>query len=328
MAEKRARAMKPQAKPLDVEELHAENFWGLTMPLHVLVGNSNARKATRNLHCHISSGEFPDGSFVRLGSGLVVSSPELCFLQMASELPLVDLIALGYELCGGYRLVEDREEGKGYRAGSPMDSAGIPPGIEAGKQEMGFRKDLPVTSVGSLVSYASKATGLKGYKNTLKALRFIADGSNSPMETILAILFVLPYRLGGYGFPKPLLNHRIEVPISARKAAGKSKYYCDMYWPIGKVAVEYDSDAYHTGPDRIAQDAIRRNILSGMGITVVTVSRRQVMETPKMYGVAVLLSKLLGKRLQYPAKEFTYRHAKLREQLLPKRSASGYSYTD
>ena len=297
---KKPRDMKPQAKPFSMEELRAGKFRGLAMPLHVLVGSDNARKINRNLHCHISSGEFPSGSFVRMDSGLTVSSPELCFLQMAGELSLVDIVALGYELCGSYRLDKENEEGTG------------------------FRGDLPLTSVGSLSSYIARATGLKGRKNALRALHFIADGSASPMETILAILLTFPYRLGGYGFPKPMLNHRIEVPASAGKSDGKSKYYyCDLYWPDKKVDVEYDSDMYHTGSERIAQDAVRRNALSGMDIMVVTVSRMQVTETIKMRELAEVLSKLLGKRLQYAGKEFAYRHAKLRKQLLFRLQANG-----
>ena len=295
LAGKRLRAMKPQARLFGTAELRADKFWGFAVPLHVLVGSGNARKVNRYMHSHVSPGEFPDGSFVRMDSGLVISSPELCFLQMAGEIPFANLVALGFELCGTYRLDRESADGKG------------------------FRGDLPLTSAYSLGSYASRAVGLKGRKNAMKALSFIADGSASPMETILAILLVLPYRLGGYGFPMPLFNHRIDMPASVVKADGKSKYYyCDFYWPDKKVAVEYDSDAFHTGSERIAEDAIRRNALSRMGITVVTAARMLVFNSLKMHEFAEVLSKLLGKRLQYSQKEFKYRHAKLLRQLFTK----------
>ena len=301
LAGKRLRTMRPQAKPLDFDALLIKNFWGLAKPLHVLVGSSNARKANHNLHYHVSAGEFPYGSFIRMDSGLTVSSPELCFLQMASELSLLDLVALGYEFCGSYRLNGESAKGKG------------------------FCKNLPLTSIGSLNSYIARSVGLKGCKNALKALRLIADGSASPMETILTMLLTLPYRLGGYGFPKPLLNYHIEMPVSAKNPTGKSKnYYCDLYWPVEKVDVEYDSDAYHTGSNRITKDAIRRNAISSIGITVVTVSRKQVDDALKVRELAEVLSRLLGKRLQYPIKEFTHRSAKLLDQLLPELPLSSY----
>jgi hypothetical protein len=51
---------------------------------------------------------------------------------------------------------------------------------------------------------------------------------------------------------------------------------------------------------------------------VVTVSRKQVFETVLFREVAEILSKLLGKRLQYKKEKFTSRHTTLRRKLLPK----------
>ena len=291
---KKPKGLKPPAEPHDTKELLRKTLRNFSTPLHVLVGKGNARKLCRNIRCHVSSGEFPNGSFVRIGSGLVVSSPELCFLQVAGESSFVDTVALGYELCGSYRL--DRENGTGQ----------------------GFRNDLPLTSVAGLSSYAVRAAGLKGRTKALKALRFISDGSASPMETVLAILLTLPYRFGGYGLPGPRLNYRIDVPINTGKVKGKSTYYCDLYWPDEQVAVEYDSDEYHTGSDRIAKDAVRRNALTGAGVTVFTVSRRQIIGTPRFRELAQALSKLLGKRIRHPytVVEFNRRHSKLLNQLL------------
>jgi hypothetical protein len=291
-------AINPPIKPLHEKELKSENLCNLTMPLHVLTGSGNARKVSRKMQCHVSSGEFPKESFIQMASGLTVSSPELCFLQMAGELSLTDIVTLGYEFCGSYRLDSGNEPDKG------------------------FRTDLPLTCVARLDSYLAKASGLKGCTNARRALRFIADGSASPMETVLTVLLTFPYRLGGYGFSLPLLNYRVDVPVGTTKGAGKSTYYCDLYWPTGQLDVEYDSDAYHTGSDRIAKDAIRRNALLNAGVTVVTVSRKQIIEALRFRELAELLSKLLGKRLQYPRKEFAFRHAKLLKQLLPKETSA------
>jgi len=296
LAGKRLRATNPSAKPLNVKDLKNENPWNHDTPLHVLVGSDNARKNCRGLHCHISSGEFPDGSFIQMTQGLAVSSPELCFLQMAGELSFTDLVMLGYEFCGSYRL----------------DSS-----------DQGFRGDLPLTSGARLNSYITKAAGLKGRTKASRALRFIADGSASPMETILTLLLILPYRFGGYGFPKPQLNYRIDMPADSEKTAGKPYYICDLYWPDGKVDVEYDSDAYHTGPERIANDAIRRNALISVNVTVVTVTRMQIIDTQSFRKLAELLSQRLGKRLKYPKKEFATRHASLRREFFPKAPKDG-----
>ena len=321
---KRLRVMKPSNKPLDTNELRIEKFQNLSRPLHILVGSKNARKASKSLHCHISLAEIPDWSFIRMPNGLIVSSPELCFLQMASELSFIDLVMLGYEFCGSYRINKENKS------------------QDVQNKNKGFSNNLPLTSTSKLSSYAIKAVNLKGCKKARRAIDFIVDGSASPMETILTMFLTLPYRFGGYGFPKPILNFGIDMPSSNVDSytdypilitvdstgiktsnaidtlANKSKYYCDLYWPDKKVSVEYDSDEYHTGTYRIEKDAIRRNALASANITVVTASRRQVNDTDKLRELAEVLSKLLKKRLTYAEAEFKHRHAILRDQLMPK----------
>ena len=286
----------PHVEGSHVEGSHVENLFGLSKPLHILVGDSNARKVTKSLRCHIDSRRFPGGSFIQVAPGVNMSSPELCFAQMANELTLIQLVLLGFELCGSYRL--DNE----------------------GESERGFRNAPPLTNVTMLSSYIAKCDGLRGIKNARRALRFIADGSASPMETALTMLLTLPYKLGGYGFPLPLLNCPVHVPVNNRRIKAKSKYYCDIYWPDMQVDVEYDSDYYHTNDERIAKDAIRRNALSSVGVTVVTVSRMQINSTAELRSVAVVLGRLFNKQLKCPLPEFTVNHAALRNQVLHKRS--------
>jgi len=297
-AGKKLRANKPSTKPMGARELCLVNIQKLSTPLHILVGGAHARRVARDLRCHIGSRQYPYGSFIKVASGVAVSSPELCFIQMATELSLIELIELGYEFCGTYRLDRINES------------------------EQSFRKDLPLTNIALLNSYVSRASGQKGRVAAQKAIRFIADNSASPMETILALLLTLPYRLGGYGFATPLLNCHIEVPGGAGRKTAKSQYYCDLYWSDAKVAVEYDSDAFHALPDRIAKDAIRRNALLSIGVTVITVTRKQIKNTAELRNIAHALSKLLDKRLQQRMPEFTARHAELRNLLLRKVSSS------
>ena len=293
-AKRKFAAIKPAARPSRTVNSHVEKLEGLSKPVHVLVGYNCSHRASQKLRRHISTSEFPRESFIRIANGLTVSSPELCFIQMASELSLIDLIMLGFEFCGSYRMREDLSLGQGFSC------------------------DSPLTSVAQLKAYATKAIGLRGRKNALAALRHIADGSASPMETALTMMLSLPYRLGGYGFTMPRLNSPIDISTGAKKASRKSRYYLDLYWPDALVAVEYDSDVWHAITDKISEDARRRNALSSIGVTVINVSRRQINSTAKLREVAEVLGKLLGKRLKCPMPEFTARHALLRSQLLPK----------
>ncbi len=221
-------------------------------------------------------------------------------MQMAGELSLVDLIVLGYELCGTYRLEN------------------------AAQSEQGFRNDEPLTSVAKLRSYVAKIVNQKGRKKALRALQYIADNSASPMETILTMLLTLPYRLGGYGFKMPSLNYPVKVSHNAGRATDRNMLRCDLCWLDEKVVAEYDSDAYHTGAERIRRDAIRRNALTSAGMTMVTVSSVHVSNKTELEELALALSKLLGKRLKCPQPEFSHRQAELRKQILPKVPIAGY----
>ena len=147
------------------------------------------------------------------------------------------------------------------------------------------------------------------------ALRYIADNSASPMETILSMLMTLPYRLGGYNLPMPILNKRLEIPLETRKAVGKSYYECDIYWPQANVDLEYDSDTHHAEKVKIAMDSIRRDTLLAMGVTVITVTSRQINNAMVLHEVAKTVAKLLGKRLQLPD-DFEDKRSELRRQLL------------
>jgi hypothetical protein len=298
LSSKKLRAGKLVAKPPDVVALLKAEIGDFSFPLDVLVGEVNARRATPNINSHVSAHWFPHGSFNKVSDDLVVSSPELCFVQMANSLSQVELIALGFEFCGSYRLDKKSEDVRG------------------------FRNDAPLTNAHSLRTYVTRTAGFNGHKKAQRALRYIADGSASPMETVLTMLLALPYKSGGYGFTLPTLNYPIysvKKPGSAL-VTSKPRYYCDLYWPVERVDVEYDSDAYHARPDWIARDAMRRNALVSMGITVLTVSRQQIINADKMHEVAQTLGKLLDKRLKLPKADFGAHCRELREQLLPKKS--------
>lgn len=220
----------------------------------------------------------------------MVSTPEFCFLQMASRISLTKLIQLGFELCGTYALVDPRK-----------------PAVA---------REAPLTSVAALRAFLGCAPEVHGRKKALRAVQYIRDGSASPMETAVALLLCLPYRLGGYGLTWPLLNHRIDVPQTARRMASKSYCVCDLYWPEARVAVEYDSNLWHSESSQIVRDSKRRNTLIAMGLTVVTITGHQVWDGGELNSAAHLLAKLTGKRLRYRDPEFTHKHLALREELL------------
>ena len=275
---------------------------GLVLPLHVMLNNPGYRWPSQTIVQHVFSGKTAVGCFVSAGNEFEVSSPEFCFLQMAGQLSLPGLIELGYELCGAYSL---------------------PVAGETKVPDPGFYKRRPLTSLKKLSAFVAGMSGFTGHKNAERALRYILEGSASPMETKLAILLTLPYKLGGFGLPKPELNVRIVPSKTAEKAFGKEFYICDLFWPDHNIAVEYDSDQFHTDSKQIANDSTKRNALTMMGVIVLTVTTQQFFRTIEFEKAAGAIAKCLGKRLVYKNPGFIYAYNDLRDHLLPHNEQQG-----
>jgi len=280
-------------------ELHRGDTWNLTLPLDLMVGSRGARRPSEAVRPHVCTKHLPDGSFVNAEDGLVVSSPEFCFFQMAGEYPLAKLIALGLEFCGSYSLPAKTSEGADRD--EPAQALYNLPKLSSQKK---------------LKAFVARMEGWDGYDQATKALQYIADGSASPMETTLCILLTLPYRYGGYGFPLPELNGRINPEKGAKKFAGRGFYIGDLLWREAGVVAEYNSDTEHTGPERIARDAIRRGDLELCGIYEVTVTKRQLFDAELFDKVAKQISKKSGKRLRYKDPGFSKACRELRSLLL------------
>ena len=274
-----------------------EQVWlpGLTLPLHIMLQKAGTRRTRQEMKQHVFTGQTPAGCFISIDNTLFVSTPEFCFLQMADTLPLVRLIELGYELCGSYSM---------HTEGDPN----IP--------TRGFHLRDPLTNVKKLEAFVSRMPGIKGHQKAVRALRYILDGSASPMETKLSIILSLPYKLGGFGFAQPELNRRIIPSKTGKRVSNKASYFCDLFWPDNDLAVEYDSALYHAGQNQIAEDSKRRNSLITMGIAVVAVTKQQLYDEKEFEKIAWAVAKCLGKRINFRNSSFAAAHQDLREYLL------------
>jgi len=271
---------------------------GLSLPLHIMLKDPTHRWPTKAVAFHVLSGEMPDGCIIGAEKGFKdrfeVSSPEFCFLQIAGTLALPRLIELGYELCGGYSL---------------------PIAGDLGFPKQGFYNRPPLTSMKKLTAFITGMPGFKGHKKAVRALRYILEGSASPMETKLSMLLTLPYQLGGFGLPKPKLNARIVPGKADRRTTNKEFYICDLFWPDKGIAVEYDSNQFHTASTHIAEDSKKRNSLKSMGIEVITVTTQQIYDNNEFEMAARVIAKCIGKRLVYKNPGFTAAHDDLRRVL-------------
>lgn len=257
--------------PTEWEIEEARHVLGLAgQPLHVLVPKGSRRGIRGRVVCRETSHSLGRGSFVSIAPGLYVASPELCFVRLAEILSFAELVEVGCELSGSYR----------------KDSS----------TDRGFSDGPPLTGRKALLSSAL-ACSMDGSKPARRAAKYVAEGSASPMETALVLLLCLPKSCGGYGLPFPVMNHRVEF-ASPTCAAGPSFCLCDLCWPEHKLDVEYDSDAFHGAPKRIADDARRRGRLDECGYSVLTVGRRQVFDARDLERMALLIGKHLGVRVR------------------------------
>lgn len=261
-------------------------------PLHIMVSTSQARCRCENARSHICPSTYPGGSFVVVEEGVAVASPALSFLQMAESFSVEELAVVGMELCGRYAVDRD--------------------GVIASRH--------PLASASRLRRFVDRAEGRRGVKKARRASRFVMDDSASPMETSLALLLSMPCLLGGYGLPQPVMNARIDAAEPCGRMAvlhGDPRFFRgDLCWPQAKLCVEYDSDAYHTGSERIAHDSWRRTELHLAGFTVVTITKKQLYDAFLLDRVVHLLARHLGVRVRRQDALFADRQRRLREILL------------
>lgn len=283
--------VKPSKMPSDLSISRfdkarlTERFAGQDGNVHVLVGEQRQRRRIDGIRCHLTE-TVPAGGLVRVEGDIFSSSAELCFVQLAQMLPIVQLIKLGFELCGSYALMPD---------GS-------------------FEARPAITSKERLSRFLGHASPMNGTKSARQALAHVVNGSASPRETALAMLLTLPARWGGYGLSKPCLNHQILVPDS-RKLSGMRSFYCDLYWPKWNLAVEYDSFSNHGNEAKLVQDQTRAAMLTAQGIRVISVRTQQLNDEERFRHVVDAICSFRSHKRNTPTPS-PIAHAELRERVL------------
>lgn len=247
-----------------------KSFPSLASP-RLLVSEPSKRCRIRDVKCRVLGSPIPNGAFVSLGRDLYACSPSFAFVRSAVELDFAELVLLGYEITGSYRLNSNSEQG--------------------------FFSSPPLVTHSALLSISSQGY-LFGANKARNALRFVSSGSASPMETVLATLLSMPKAKGGYGLPLPQLNATIEVPKGDWRVAYGRQFRCDLLWSEANLCVEYDSDMFHTGSQKIAHDARRRNALASLGFTVITATKSQVASISGLDQLASQVARGIGVRLR------------------------------
>ena len=130
------------------------------------------------------------------------------------------------------------------------------------------------------------------------------------------MILTLPHALGGYGLDGAVFNHEIKLKDQAGKHLGQKRCFTDLYYKSAKLAVEYESFAFHNSPSEQGKDAMRSAILDRQGVEVMHLSTIQLYNKDACINFAFNLASRLGKRIQIRAKKFYEMHLLLRA-LLP-----------
>ena len=260
-------------------------------PFHVLCVSPVKGGSPHGITHHTWRTELPAGSLFHTARNVAVCSPELAFLQCAYQLSLINLIRLGFELCGTYSF--DRAS------------------------DGGFFKRPPITTPERLRVCVDTAPRARGRNKASRAISHILPNAASPAETRLAMTLSLPNRLGGFGLVAPQLNQRITLSSHGRKLLGRNHFLCDLYWPHAQLAVEYDSDVYHTTVEKIASDSSRRNALEYVDITVITVTSHTYRDFSSFNATGNIIVKRLGTEIRPRYKNFEHKQLELRRALNP-----------
>lgn len=203
---------------------------------------------------HVWGSELPASSVFQLREGIWCVGPELMALQLAQELPDMDLVLILCELMGTYSVAPGR-----------------PGGI--------VQRPRPLSSPDAIEDFLSSCAGIKGCRAFARAAKLAFPGSASPMETKLALRLTLPVSKGGYGLRLLSLNSSVEVDRIGAGFAEKGIRRPDILiapWPgsgASPVAIEYDGEEYHLSPEGVAADALRGNELKAAGIGEYRINR-------------------------------------------------------
>ena len=267
-------------------------------PLHLVVSDANEKRHWSGVSCHVFPNEVPSRSFLLVKEGIFVASPELCLLQLAATLSLIDTIKVAMSFCGIYKLVGD------------TDSESI------------FDRD-PIMTVDSALSFLDCVGEVPGIKTARRALQYVIPNSGSPMETRMALSFYLPRRMGGFGLPRPVMNKRVYLDEAAREIAGvppwQDTYVCDAVWTNLKteqeIIFEFQSEEFHDNDYAYGSDYARQLALESMGHKVHFVAKAQLDSPEQMAELARCIVRETGRKLDPGAFITTDKRRKLLQEV-------------
>ena len=301
-----------RAGDLDLSETHiyGRAAWGsheildrtlrachIDAPLDVVSSAAGERHRRKLLRDHVWRGPGAPAAQIDRVNGVEVCSMAPTFVQLAStSVDDLDLIAVAYEITGSYCLAPWSERSCVY-------------GIE------------PLTTVEELAGYAmaARAVESRGAARALRLLPFVREGSASPRETDLAIMFALPRVRGGLGLDGFQLNKEVELAGRAAELLGYPSIRADFLWK-GRggrrdVMAEYESNEWHLTSKAIDRDARRREAVVSSGYAVHRITNEQLHDAGHLLTLAEEIACELGRNRHRPSKRMLDRYGLVHDKI-------------
>ena len=253
-------------------------------PYHILVdGNRgyNPRSDISPTSCYRA---LPPRGLIKVDPCFWTTGPELTYIQAASDATLSDIyiITLGYELCGTY-VLDDSWDGLTCT-------------------------DEPLTSTKKIERFMGSVHRIAGIRRARTMIKYVHDMSNSPMETVLAMLVSLPTTMGGLGLGPIRMNYPVSTPVGHRRI--------DIGLPRQHVGLEYQGKQFHS-IEAAGRDARRQNKIAGSGFTILNVWYEDLVDDHLFQQLTVDLFRALGTRKHIRTQGYDTLQKLLRMQLMP-----------
>lgn len=299
----------------------------LSLPIEIAVPSQGfAMRATRLLRPKYCDGGVFRDQVHALGGNVGVASVPFMLSQLARTLSFERLLCVLYESCGIYCVLHEspavsymlnvwQSQGIIHRhmfdrapkvyaycnlAGEPTcfaDCDGNEPAWTLCFDRFGKPTDLwkrsPLTSKEELGEFVEAYPHLPGVPTLRKALRYVANGSGSPLETKLAILLCLDAWRGGLGWQLPLLNCRIDFTKEARALSHQAYAVGDLVWPDRMVDIEVDGEAFHADERGFKVVSGRTAALRSMGYHVESITYEQMSNEEQLEAMVKIFSECL-----------------------------------
>ena len=245
--------------------------------LDFLSSSRRGRNNGKHFAVHVQTESLPPKSFIRIGTidktAIYIASPELVFMQLAQRRPLEEAVYFGFALCSLYRIDPTAPGGLRQRDERPLSSSEC------------VIADKPLTTVKRIENFLDTTKGNLGCEKARSTLRFVRDGSRSPMESALAISLGLPRSRGGFGLGVGQMNHAVRI-FNGTDWAGERRYvtrypdisieHADLSGRKTTVGIDYDGHAFHSTASALARDARRRNEIAPIrGFTHLSINAQE-----------------------------------------------------